>query len=55
MLYCQKYDAERTEMILNLKEIKVNYDLQDLLQRCSEKCYHFLFQYLRRTKLTERI
>ena len=34
MLYnCQKYDAERRELILNLKEIKLNYDLRDLLQR----------------------
>jgi hypothetical protein len=24
MLYCQKYDAERRELILNLKEIKLN-------------------------------
>ena len=54
MLYCQKYDAERKELILNLKEIKMNYDLRDLLQRSSgEKCNPFLFQYVRRTKLIE--
>ena len=35
LIYCQKYDAERKELILNLKEIKVNYDSWDLLQRSS--------------------
>ena len=33
MLYCQKYDAERRELILNLKEIKLNYDLRDLYKQ----------------------
>ena len=35
-LYCQKYDAERRELLLNLKEIKLNYDLSS-----EEKCYPF--------------
>lgn len=56
MLCCQKYDAERKELIFNLKEMKVNYDLRDLLQiRSGEKCYPLLFQYRRKTKLIERI
>lgn len=55
ILYCPEYDAERRELILNLKEIKMNYDFRDLLQRSSgERCYPFLFQYLRRTRLIER-
>lgn len=56
MLHCQKYVVERRKMVFNLKEIKVNYDLRDILQRSTEeKCYRFLIQYLRSTKLLERI
>ena len=44
MLYSQKCDADRRELILNLKEVKVNSGLQDLLHRISgEKCYLLCF------------
>ena len=33
VLYCQKYEAKRRELILNLEGIKLKYDLRDLLQR----------------------
>lgn len=52
MLYCPNYDAERNKLILNLREIKLQFDFCQLLHRCSGN--NLLFPYLRRTNLIQR-
>ncbi len=40
MLHCQKYEAERRHLTQNLRKIKVNLALIDILQKSSRnECY----------------
>ena len=52
MIYCQKYELERRILIEKLRKIKMQFILGDILQN---KCYSFIFQYLRINNLYERI
>lgn len=48
MLRCQKYEAERRNLIQRLREIKLNFDVFIILQRSSGvECYLFFSLSLR--------
>uniref|UniRef100_A0A8C2HUK7 Uncharacterized protein n=1 Tax=Cyprinus carpio TaxID=7962 RepID=A0A8C2HUK7_CYPCA len=56
MIYCQKYEFERRILIEKLRKIKMRFILGDILQNKSgNECYSFIFQYLRKNNLYERI
>lgn len=56
LLYCQNYIEERRQLIYNLGRNQTKLDIKDLLQRNSgSKSYSALFQFLKRTRVYDRI
>ena len=56
LLHCRKYEIERRNLIINLRNNKIPFNIIDIVQQNSgSECYKCVFQFLRITKLVGRL
>lgn len=55
IVHCERYEEERGRMSEQFRKERVQFDLVDILQGSSNKCYQILMLFLRVTNLFGRI